>query len=106
MVKNWIVSGLYLILLGCSITDVVIVGPVSDETEVDEVAVYYGQLPECEISTIAHIRAPGEFLTRHGLISAFKQKAAELGATAVQVIDIQKSGSTNYFGSARAIRCD
>lgn len=105
MKKNWILSALYLALMGCNYTDAVIVGPVTDAIEVEDVAVYYEQLPQCDITTIAHFRAPGEFLTRQGMVSVFRHKASQLGATAIQVVDIQKSGSTNYFGSARAIRC-
>lgn len=105
MQKKWLISSLFLLLVSCSYTDVVIVGPIGDSIDADSVAVYYDQLPQCEITTIAHIRAPGEFLSRQGLVSMFRQKASELGATAIQVIDIQKSGSTSYLGSARAIRC-
>jgi hypothetical protein len=105
MIKSWLLCGMMLLLVSCSYTDVVVVGPVAEEIDHNKVDVYYGQLPECEVTTIAHLRAPGEFLTRQGLVNTFKQKAATLGAPAIQILDIQKSGSTNFYGSARAISC-
>ncbi len=96
---------LIFLLEGCSYADVVITGPVSDEIDSAKVTVYYDKLPQCDITTVAYIRVPGDFLNRQSLINAFKQKASQLGATAVQVIDIQKTGASSFNGSARAIQC-
>jgi hypothetical protein len=100
-----LLTGFILLLTGCSYSDVVITGPVTDEIDHENVIVYYDIPPQCDIETVAYIRVPGDFLSRESLVSEFKNKASQLGATAVQVIDIQKSGASNYFGSARAIRC-
>jgi hypothetical protein len=105
MVRNWLLAGLIFSLAGCSYTDVVVTGPTSDEIDDEKVAVFYGQIPHCDLTTIAYISVPGDFLSRQSLISAFKQKASSLGATGIQVLDIQKSGASGYFGSARAIHC-
>jgi hypothetical protein len=100
-----LIPGLTFLLIACSYKDVVIIGPITDEIDDGKVIVYYDQLPQCDINTVAYIRVPGDFLSRRSLIKTFKHEASKLGATGIQIIDIQKSGAAGYFGSARAIRC-
>jgi hypothetical protein len=94
-----------LALSGCSYTDVVITGPLTDPVQVDDVVVYYDQVPRCDYTVIAYITVPGDFLSRERLIKAFRNKAAAFGASGVQITQVQKTGASSFHGSARAIRC-
>lgn len=105
MAKTGLIVAAIFLFAGCSYTDVVITGVTADEIDDAKVTVYYDQLPQCDIHTVAYIRVPGDFLSRESLISTFRHKASQLGAAGVQILDIQKSGASSYFGSARAISC-
>lgn len=96
----------FSLLSACSYSEVVVSGPVQEAIEADAVTVYYERVPQCEFSVVAHIKLPGGYYSRESLIMVFRSKAAEVGATGVQITHIQKIGSREYHGSARAIRCE
>ena len=67
--------------------------------------VFLNRVPDCEFRVIAHIQADGGYATRARLVKVLRQKAAEMGANALQVTYVQKIGASEYLGSARAIEC-
>lgn len=105
MIRFFLLSSLVLWLSACTSSTVVVTGAVSDAIEVNQVEVLYDTLPDCEFDVIALIKIPGEYYSRASLIEGFRQKAASVGAPLVQVTYLQQVGSTEYFGSARALRC-
>jgi len=99
------ISASLLLLSACTYNSTVVTGKVSAPIDINEVVVFYDKAPQCEFEVIAHIKIPGEYYNRDSLINAFRQQAAKIGAPAVQILYIQKQGITEFFGSARAIRC-
>ncbi len=93
------------LVTACASDSAIISGPVYPPLQRSEVAVYLNQPPGCEFAVIAHPQAKGGYLKRDSLITGFRQQAADLGANAVEIIDIQLIGSSEYMGSARALRC-
>ena len=71
----------------------------------DKVKVFLGSRIPCETNVVSLIRIDGEFLSRERLILTFKQKAAENGATMVQVTYMRQDYPEGYRGSARALVC-
>ena len=61
--------------------------------------------PDFEFKVVAHIKIPGEYYSRASLIDGLRQKAAAIGAPALQIIYLQQTGASEFFGTARAIRC-
>ena len=102
-------TGLYLFIVwlvsACVSDSMIISGPVYPPLERSEVVVYLGQAPGCEFAVVAHLQAQGGYLKRDSLITGFRQQAADVGANALQIIDIQRIGTSEYVGSARALRC-
>ena len=94
----WLVSA-------CASHSVIISGPLYPPLQRSDVVVYLGQAPGCEFEVIAHLEVQGGYLKRDSLITGFRQQAADLGANVVEIIDIQRIGSSEYMGSARALRC-
>jgi len=98
------VWGLIIGLAACTTGSTVVTGPVTAAMDMTKVQVVY-QSPSCHYEAVAHIEFSGGFFSRAALIDGFRQKAAELGAGIVQVLQVQPVGSNEYFGSARALRC-
>lgn len=97
---------LFLTLLcACAGISTVTVGAVSEPIEAPQVQLFYSERPQCDFETVAWIFVPGEYLSQESVIRSMRYKAAQLGAPAVQVISLQKSGASNYRGTARALRC-
>ncbi len=92
-------------LSACASSSTVITGVVTEAIDVSKVGIFYQTPPACEFDVVALIDIPGEYLSRASLLDAFRHKAASVGATAVQVIDLQQTGTVGYRGSARALRC-
>lgn len=92
-------------LSACSGFSTVIVGEVTQQVDTDQVEVFYTRQPDCDFDVVAWIQLPGEYLTRESLIKLMQFKAANLGASAIQVTFIQKTGTSTYRGSGRALRC-
>ena len=94
-----------LVLMACSNSSTIITGQISEAVETTDVKVYYSDQPGCEFDVVAHLEISGDYYDKGKLIKAFQKEAAELGASAVQVLHVQKLGATEYMGSARAIYC-
>ena len=92
-------------LSGCVGGSTIIVGNVSDPVVAEEVELFYSSSPPCDFDVVAWMQFPGEYMSQETLINAMRYRAATLGASALQVTYVQKSGSTTYRGSARALRC-
>ena len=106
MLRNIMILASVLLLSACTTSSTVIIGKVSEAIDFNEVVVFYDKSPQCEFEVIAHIKIPGEYYNRDSLVNAFRQQAAKIGASAVQILYIQQQGITEFFGSARAIRCN
>jgi len=91
-------------LMGCSSSSITL-GESLEPIEVEKVRVYLDEKPQCDFEVVAWLNIPGDYYNRGRLIDAFRQKAAQLGAEGLQITYLQKIGSTEYHGSARAIRC-
>ncbi len=92
-------------LTACSQHSVTISGQVYPAVEIQQVSVHLGQRPACEFDVIAHIRVDGGYIKRDALIMGMRQQAANVGASAVEIIEVQRIGSAEYKGTARALRC-
>ncbi len=92
-------------IIACASRSVVIVGGEKEAIDSKEVEVFFGNPPQCEFEIVAHIKIPGEYYSRASLINGFRERAADIGASVVQITFIQQSGASEYFGSARALRC-
>lgn len=104
MKKLLLALSLLAALNACSLGSTVINGPVTQRIELTKVRVMY-QPPACDFEPVANIEFSGGFFSRAALIDGFRQKAADLGADIVQVLNVQPISSNEYFGSARALRC-
>ena len=105
MFRFLLVSLLTLLLTSCIGADTVITGKVSESIDFNQVEVFYNTNPDCQYNVIAQIKIPGEYFSQRQIIDGFRQQAAEIGAPAVQVTYLQRTGTGEYYGSARAIRC-
>lgn len=101
-----LIAGLSFLLFACTSSNTVVTGSVAEPLDFNDVQVFYTNPPDCNFMVIAYIKIPGEYYSRSALIDGFRQKAAAVGAPAVQITFIQQTGSTEFFGSARAIRCE
>jgi len=105
MFRIALVFGLVLSINACANISTIITGDVAEPIDFTEVEVFYNTSPACEFEEIALIKIPGEYYTRAALIDGFREKAAAVGAPAVLITYLQKESTSEYFGSARAIRC-
>lgn len=92
-------------LCGCSGMSTVVVGEVGQAVDTDQVKVFYSTQPDCDFEVVAWIQLPGEYITHESVVRLMQFKAANLGASAIQVLFIQKTGTTTYRASGRALRC-
>ena len=95
---------LLLLLSACTTGSTVVTGKVSEPVDIADVRVLY-QRPNCEFEEVARIDMPGNYFDRVRLIDAMREQAAALGADLLQIIDLELVGSSEYRGSARALRC-
>ena len=95
-----------LLVAGCSGHSNVISGQVMQPVGVDEVELFYTRLPDCEFEEVSVLQIPGGYFSPASLINAFRSQAARLGANAVHIHYMQRTGGTEYFGQARALRCN
>ena len=93
-----------LLISSCSTIDVYRYKEMPEIDEAD-VIVYYGNYPSCEYSLIAQMEVSGSYFSKSAILSAFKQKAAALGANGVVVDYLTQSTMKEYSGTAEAIRC-
>ncbi len=93
-----------VLLAACSSQSTVVTGPVAPAIEVTDVRVVH-QRPDCDFEEVAWIDVPGNYFSKPRLIDALRGQTAALGADVVQIIDLQRLGSTEYRGTARALRC-
>ena len=105
MFRVLLLSSLITVLAGCADSSTVITGAVSAEVERSEVEVFYTTAPNCEFEVIAYIDIPGNYFSRASLIRGFRNRAAAIGASAVQITYMQQLGVSEYMGSGRALRC-
>lgn len=100
-----LLASLIFLGVGCANKSIIISGTVREAVEADSVQLFLGRKPDCEFEVVAFMQFPGDYFSQSSLIEAFRIQAAELGANALEITDIQKLGATEYMGSARAIRC-
>ena len=105
MCRKILIFSLALWLTGCVNSSTVVTGTVADAIDFNQVEVFQNISPDCDFDVIALITIPGEYYSRASLIDGFRQKAAAVGAPVIQVTYIQQTGTTGFFGSARALRC-
>ena len=94
-----------LLVSGCIGSSVIVEGRVGKPLAPDSVRLFYATRPDCDFEVIAVIEIPGNYFTPASLIDAFRRRAAQIGANAVQVHYLQKTGTSEYLGQARALRC-
>lgn len=97
----FVVTNIY----ACTNSSTVILGEVGHAITSSEVAVLYDTNPNCEFVVVALMQIPGDHYSRGAIIEKFRRKAARLGVSTIQITHLQKIGSTEYLGSARALRC-
>lgn len=95
---------LSLALAACA-DPALVVGTPGPAVAREEVVVYYIDRPRCDFETIAHLRVAGGYLSLQSMIDKMRQRAADLGASGVYVLEAQQSSMKDYRGSAKAIRC-
>ncbi len=95
----------FMMLSACANQGVIMTGSPENALEQQQVEVYLNQQPKCDFEVVAWMEFAGGFFDRSRLIDVFRDKAANLGADAIQIISLQKIGTTEYKGSARALRC-
>jgi uncharacterized protein YceK len=105
MFSRMVVYILVAILSGCSGISTVIVGEVGQAVDTDQVRVFYSSQPDCDFEVVAWIQIPGQYPNYESVVKMLQVKAADLGASAVQVTFTQRTGTTTYRGSGRALRC-
>jgi len=105
MLRELLFLSFVMLLVSCVNTSTVVTGSVSDAIDFNQVEVLYDTSPDCEFDVVAWIKIPGEYFSRASLIDGFRQKAAAVGAPFVQITYLQQTGATEFFGSARALRC-
>ncbi|MDJ0832811.1 MAG: hypothetical protein QNJ69_04755 [Gammaproteobacteria bacterium] len=103
--KKSLVGCLVMALSACASHSVSVVGKVYPAVEPKRVVVYLNQQPDCEFAVIAHIQVEGGYFKRDSLIAGMRQQAADVGASVVEVTDVQRVGAAEYMGSARALKC-
>lgn len=94
------------LLFACTGSHMVVVGEKKDAREVEQVVLFYDRLPDCEVTVVAYMQSPGYHDSPESLIDAFRHQAASVGADALHILDIQRTGAAEYLGSARAISCE
>ena len=92
------------LLSGC-LQPALVVGPKRAPLASEDVVIYYIERPRCSFETIAHIRAEGGFYSLEGMMTSMRRQAAEIGASGLYVLQMQRSDLKGYRGSAKAIRC-
>ncbi len=105
MLHKILILASILLLSGCKNSSTIITGTVAEEIDFNDVDVLYNKKPDCEFDVIAHIKIPGEYYSSDALIDGFRQRAAVIGAPAVQITYLQHQATGEFYGSARAIRC-
>ncbi len=93
-----------VLLTACASQSTVVTGTVAPAIDLADVRVVH-QRPDCDFEEVAWIDVPGNYFSKPRLIDALRGQAAALGADVVQIIDLQREGSTEYRGTARALRC-
>ena len=93
------------VLTACASHSVTISGQVYPAVDRQQVAVYLGQQPDCDFAVIAHIQVEGGYYKRDSMVTGMRRQAARVGASALEITDIQRIGASEYMGSARALRC-
>ncbi len=106
MLRMICLLGLVINLFACTNNSTNITGTVSEAINFEDVEVFYNNSPDCEFEVVAHIKIPGEYFSRSSLIDGFRQRAAAVGAPMVQITFLQRTGTSEFFGSARALRCE
>lgn len=96
----------FLLITGCTGSSVLISGRVSEAVEPNDVELFYSRRPNCEFDEIAVIQIPGGYFNPANLVKALRARAANLGANAVHILFVQRVGASEYFGQARALRCN
>ena len=94
-----------MLLTACANDVTIVTGKVQDAIAMDEVELLFGKNPACDFEEVAWMQFPGNYFNQESIINSFRHEAAELGASAVQIIDLQKMDTSEYRGSARALRC-
>jgi hypothetical protein len=94
-----------LLLNACAHDNILLTGTVNEKKESNQIQIYLNSEPDCDFEIVAMIQIPGGYYSRGSLLSAFRNSAAHLGADALQVTYLQKVGASEFYGSARALRC-
>jgi len=104
MIPRTLLLLLGLAMSGCASQSTVVTGTVAEAVDVADVRILYRR-PDCEFEEVAWIGIPGDYFSKPRLIDAMREQAAALGAEMIQIIDLQTVGSSEYRGTARALRC-
>jgi hypothetical protein len=96
---------LVLLLTSCTNNSLVELGSLNDPEQKEITPIYLNRLPDCEFDVLALIQISGGYFSRSSLLQAFRQRAAQVGADALQIIYVQKLGVSEFYGNARALRC-
>jgi hypothetical protein len=102
--RSTLALALLPILAACAPGSTVVTGPVADPLPMTDVQLLYRR-PDCDFIEVARIEIPGNYFNRLRLIDALRAEAARLGADRLQIIDLETVGSSEYRGTARALRC-
>lgn len=99
------ILGLTVFLSACVGTSIIVEGRTGKPVAPEQVQLFYSVLPDCDYEVIALIEIPGNHFSVASLTDGFRKRAARLGANAVQVNYLKKTGTSEYLGQARALRC-
>ena len=71
----------------------------------EDVVLYYIERPRCNFETVAHIQINGNYYSLQSMLDVMRNKAGELGASGLYVLQTQQLDIKDYLGTAKAIRC-
>ena len=93
------------LLSACAGTSVMQTAQPGPAVEPEQVRVSFAMREPCDFEVIGQIEIAGWYFRRESIVEAFREKAAGLGAHAVQIHYLQKRDISEFIGQARAIRC-
>jgi hypothetical protein len=97
-------SGVVMAVTGCG-AHLALTGKPASPIAKESVRIYLKEKPTCQYEEVGLLEVRGGAFSMDSLFTAWKEKAAQVGADGVKVSQIDKNGLGEYRGTAVAIRC-
>ena len=94
-----------VVITACTHSDQLLVGKTRTAIAPDKVTVWYPNPGNCDFEVVAFLSTPGDHFSRAGVVNAFKEKAAAIGANTVHITQLERLGAREFHGAARALYC-